>query len=45
MAKQLPWLWLPLREDLLVHKSNLGGVAPLNPFSADLDFEAWYYTK
>jgi peptide/nickel transport system substrate-binding protein len=45
VARQLPWLWLPLREGLEVYKSNLGGFAPLNPFSADLDFETWYYTK
>jgi peptide/nickel transport system substrate-binding protein len=45
VARQLPWLWLPLREGIEVYKSNLDGVVPLNPFSADLDFETWYYVK
>jgi peptide/nickel transport system substrate-binding protein len=45
VAQQLPWLWLPLRAGLEVYKSNLGGFAPLNPFSADLDFEVWHYNK
>jgi peptide/nickel transport system substrate-binding protein len=42
VARQLPWLWLPLREGITVYKSNLAGVTPLNPFSTDLDFETWY---
>lgn len=45
VAKQLPWLWLPLREGIVVYKSNLGGVAPLNPFSGGINPEDWYYTK
>ncbi len=45
VARQLPWLWLPLRESIEVYKSNLGGFVPLNPFSADLDFDVWYFTK
>jgi len=45
VAKQLPWLWLPLRESLEVYKSNLAGFAPTNSFSADLDFETWHYSK
>jgi peptide/nickel transport system substrate-binding protein len=45
VARQLPWLWLPLREGLEVYKTSLGGIAPLNPFSTDLDFETWYYTS
>jgi peptide/nickel transport system substrate-binding protein len=45
VARQLPWLWLPLREGLEIYKSDLGGVVPLNPFSTSLDFETWYYTQ
>jgi peptide/nickel transport system substrate-binding protein len=45
VARQLPWLWTPLRENLEVYKTNLGGFAPLNPFSGDLDFEVWHYNK
>jgi peptide/nickel transport system substrate-binding protein len=45
VARQLPWLWLPLREGIEVYKANLGGFAPLNPFSSGIDFQAWYYTK
>ena len=44
-AQQLPWLWLPLRESLLVYRKNLQGVVPLNPFSAAQDFEDWGYTS
>lgn len=44
-AKQLPWLWLPLRDEVWVYKSNLGGFAPLNPVSGGLNPEDWYYTK
>ncbi|HEX6524315.1 MAG TPA: ABC transporter substrate-binding protein [Streptosporangiaceae bacterium] len=45
VARQLPWLWLPLRENLVVYKSSLGGFAPTNPFSEDLDFELWHFSK
>ena len=45
MARQLPWLWLPLREGIEVYKSTLGGIVPLNPFSDSLDFEIWHYTQ
>jgi peptide/nickel transport system substrate-binding protein len=45
VARQLPWLWLPLREGIEVYKSNLGGIVPLNPFSTSLDFEVWHYTQ
>jgi len=45
VARQLPWLWLPLRENLVVYKSSLGGFAPTNPFSEDLDFEVWHFNK
>jgi peptide/nickel transport system substrate-binding protein len=45
VARQLPWLWLPLREGLEVYKSDLGGFVPLNPFSGSIDAEAWYFTK
>ena len=45
VAQQLPWMWTPLREALVVYKSNLGGVAPMNPFSGGINPEDWYYTK
>jgi peptide/nickel transport system substrate-binding protein len=45
VARQLPFLWLPLRESLQVYKSNLGGIVPLNPFSGGENFSDWYYTK
>jgi len=45
IAKQLPWLWTPLREDLEVYKSNLGGIAPMNPFSGGINPQDWYYVK
>jgi peptide/nickel transport system substrate-binding protein len=45
VARQLPWLWLPLRENIEVYKSNLGGFVPLNSFSFDLDFEVWHFTQ
>ena len=44
-AKQLPWLWLPLRKAILVYKTKLNGIAPLNPFSGGLNPEVWYYSK
>ena len=44
-ARQLPWLWLPLREGILVYRKNLQGVVPLNPFSGGLDYEDWAYTS
>jgi peptide/nickel transport system substrate-binding protein len=45
VAKQLPWLWLPLRDGIVVYKSNLAGITPLNPFSGGINPEDWYYTK
>jgi peptide/nickel transport system substrate-binding protein len=45
LARQLPFLYLPLRESLQLYKSDLGGVAPLNPFSGGENFEDWYLTK
>ena len=45
LARQLPFLYLPLRESLQLYKSNLAGVTPLNPFSGGENFEDWYYTK
>jgi peptide/nickel transport system substrate-binding protein len=44
-AKQLPLLWLPNESNLIVYKSNLAGVTPLNPFSGTINPEVWYYTK
>ena len=45
VARQLPFLWLPLREGLQLYKSNLAGVTPLNPFSGGENFSDWSYTK
>jgi peptide/nickel transport system substrate-binding protein len=44
-AEQLPWLWVPLASNIQVHKSNLVGYAPLNPFTGGLNPEDWNYTK
>lgn len=44
-ARQLPWLWLPLRSSILVYRTKLQDVVPLNPFSGGLDYEDWYYTS
>ncbi|WP_198035353.1 ABC transporter substrate-binding protein [Streptacidiphilus rugosus] len=44
-AQQLPWLWLPLREGILVYRTKLQGVVPLNPFSGGQNFEDWAYTS
>lgn len=44
-ARQLPWLWLPLRSELLVYRTKLQGVVPLNPFAAGINYEDWYYTS
>lgn len=43
--EQLPYLWIPDPSTIWVYKSNLQGFAPLNPFSAGLNPEVWYYTK
>ena len=45
VARQLPFLWLPLREGIELYKSNLGGVAPLNSFSGGENFEDWYLAR
>src|SRR5579859_1337706 len=44
-AEQLPLLWEPLREGIEVYQSNLGGFAPLNPFSGGNTEELWYLKK
>jgi peptide/nickel transport system substrate-binding protein len=44
-ARQLPWLWLPLRNSILVYRTKLQGVVPLNPFSSANTFEDWHYTS
>jgi peptide/nickel transport system substrate-binding protein len=43
--QQLPYPWIPDPSTIWVYKSNLQGFAPLNPFSAGLNPEVWYYTK
>ena len=45
VARQLPFLWLPLREGLQLYKNNLDGVSPLNPFSGGENFSDWYFSK
>jgi peptide/nickel transport system substrate-binding protein len=44
-AQQLPWLWLPNQDNIMVYKSNLKGITPLNPFSGGLNPEVWYFTS
>jgi peptide/nickel transport system substrate-binding protein len=44
-AQQLPQLWIPLRTDILVYRTNLAGVTPLNPFSGGENAQDWYYVK
>jgi peptide/nickel transport system substrate-binding protein len=44
-ARQLPWLWVPLPSNVDVYKSDLGGFAPLNPFTGGINPEDWYFTK
>jgi peptide/nickel transport system substrate-binding protein len=44
-ARQLPWLWLPNQSAILIYKSNLQGITPLNPFSGGLNPEVWYYSS
>ncbi len=44
-ARQLPWLWLPLRSSIPVYRTKLQGVVPLNPFSQGLNYEDWYFTS
>ena len=44
-AEQLPWLWVPLPSNVDVYKSDLGGFAPLNPFTGGINPQDWYFTK
>jgi peptide/nickel transport system substrate-binding protein len=44
-AKQLPWLWLPDADYIFVYRSNIGGFAPMNPFSGSTNPQDWYYTS
>jgi peptide/nickel transport system substrate-binding protein len=44
-AEQLPTLWLPLGSNIQVYKSDLGGFAPMNPFSGGINPQDWYYVK
>ncbi len=44
-ARQLPMLFTPLRAGIILYRSNLHGLAPLNPFSGDNTEETWYFTK
>jgi peptide/nickel transport system substrate-binding protein len=44
-ARQLPWLWLPNQTAIIVYKSSLRGVTPLNPFSGALNPEVWSYSS
>ena len=42
-AKQLPELWEPLRQAIVMYKNNIGGFGPLNPFSGRNTEELWYF--
>jgi peptide/nickel transport system substrate-binding protein len=44
-AKELPWLWLPNQDTVIVYKKNLAGVVPASPFDFTLNPEVWYYVK
>lgn len=44
-ARQLPMLFTPLRAAVELYRSNVHGVAPLNPFSGINTEESWYLTK
>jgi peptide/nickel transport system substrate-binding protein len=44
-AEQLPWLWLPLRNEVIVYKSNLAGVTPMNSLDPGNNTQDWYYVK
>jgi peptide/nickel transport system substrate-binding protein len=44
-AEQLPYLWLPMVDEVFVYKSNLVGLTPLNSFIGPNDPENWYYVK
>ncbi len=44
IAKQLPLLWTPSGASLVVYKSTVHGVAPVNPFGT-VNPEDWYLTK
>jgi peptide/nickel transport system substrate-binding protein len=44
-AQQLPFLWLPLRNEVLVYKSSLAGVTPMNSADAGNNTQDWYYVK
>ncbi len=44
-AQQLPWLWLPNQDSVVVYRKNLAGVVPASPFDFTLNPEVWYYTS
>jgi peptide/nickel transport system substrate-binding protein len=44
-AQQLPFLWLPLNDGVIVYRDNLAGAFPASPFDATTNPEIWYYTK
>jgi peptide/nickel transport system substrate-binding protein len=44
-AQQLPWLWLPDQDYIFVYRSNLGGFAPMNPFSGSINPQVWYFSS
>jgi peptide/nickel transport system substrate-binding protein len=41
-AQQLPVLWVPLNQHIVMYKSNLGGFGPLNSFSGRNTEELWW---
>lgn len=44
-AEQLPYLWLPLRNEVLVYKSDIAGIAPVNSADVGNNSQDWYYVK
>jgi peptide/nickel transport system substrate-binding protein len=44
-AEQLPQLWLPDSDLIQVYRSDIGGLAPFNPFSGGINPEDWYYSS
>lgn len=43
--RQLPQLWSPIRSKIVVYRSDLAGITPLNPFSGAENAQDWYYVK
>jgi peptide/nickel transport system substrate-binding protein len=44
-AEQLPQLWVPQPDNIEVYKKNIGGLAPMNPFTGGINEQDWYLVK